>query len=196
MRESFEVDLRDWITSEHGATRQRFEHAIAGPVPLSHWREQAGGDGASIAWLLLHSAYHEDLAVQTVVDGRPPLLEAWRARLGLAAHAPHDGLGEHEDRSVTLAVDLDGLRAYADEVHAATAAWLGSSDLAGFDDPADGLGPLAELSGVTEDAVPWLYGLWRDKPVGWFVQWEAIGHVQGHLGEMVSVRGRLGLSPF
>ena len=28
------------------------------------------------------------------------------------------------------------------------------------------------------------------------LQWEAIGHRINHLGEMVSVRSRLGLSPF
>jgi hypothetical protein len=28
------------------------------------------------------------------------------------------------------------------------------------------------------------------------VRWACIGHVQNHLGEMVSVRNRLGLSPF
>ena len=49
---------------------------------------------------------------------------------------------------------------------------------------------------MTEAAVPWLYAMWRDKPGAWFVQWEAIGHVQGHVGEMISVRSRLGLSPF
>jgi hypothetical protein len=38
--------------------------------------------------------------------------------------------------------------------------------------------------------------MWKDKPVGWFAQWEAIGHRLNHLGEMVSVRSRLGLSPF
>ena len=55
---------------------------------------------------------------------------------------------------------------------------------------------LAHLERRRQDAVPWLYGMWAAKPMGWIVQWEAIGHVQGHLGEMVSVRGRLGLSPF
>ena len=44
--------------------------------------------------------------------------------------------------------------------------------------------------------MPWLYRMWEDKPVSWFVQWEAIGHRVNHVGEMVSVRNRLGLSPF
>ena len=44
--------------------------------------------------------------------------------------------------------------------------------------------------------MPWLYRMWAGKPTTWFVQWEAIGHRVNHLGEMVSVRNRLGLSPF
>jgi hypothetical protein len=55
---------------------------------------------------------------------------------------------------------------------------------------------IAELAGVTPEAVPWLHSMWTGKPNAWFLQWEAIGHRQGHLGEMVSVRSRLGLSPF
>lgn len=51
-------------------------------------------------------------------------------------------------------------------------------------------------AGIDEAAVPWLYRMWDTKPASFFVQWEAIGHRVNHVGEMVSVRDRLGLSPF
>ncbi len=38
--------------------------------------------------------------------------------------------------------------------------------------------------------------MWEGKPASFFVSWEDIGHGLNHLGEMVSVRNRLGLSPF
>ena len=60
-------------------------------------------------------------------------------------------------------------------------------------DAAKGLG---EIAGVDEAAVPWLYKMWDGKPASFFVSWEDIGHGLNHLGEMVSVRNRLGLSPF
>jgi hypothetical protein len=190
------VDLRRWIVAEHGATLERFDQTIAATIPVERWPEQAGGAGASIAWLLFHVAYHEDLAVSTVLTGRPPLLAHRRDLLGLGAHEPHDGLGEHEDRSVTEDLDLAELSRYARDVHGATSAWLAEPDVGSLDHDAGGPDRLGPIAGVTEDAVPWLYRLWTAKPAAWFVQWEAIGHVQGHLGEMVSVRGRLGLSPF
>jgi hypothetical protein len=190
------VELRQWIGAEHDGLRERFATAIAPHVPPSRWRERAGTGGSSIAWLVLHTAWHEDLAVAAAVQGTEPRLVHWRADLGLDGEAPHAGLGEAEDEAVTAAVDLEALTAYAAAVHDATAEWLEQADLAAFDDVPPASTRIAELAGVTTDAVPWLHAMWTGKPVGWFVQWEAVGHRQGHLGEMVSVRGRLGLSPF
>jgi hypothetical protein len=51
----------------------------------------------------------------------------------------------------------------------------------------------AELS--TQD-VGWLHRMWSDKPVWWLVQWPIIGHGHAHVGEAISVRNRMGLSPF
>jgi hypothetical protein len=190
------VDLRAWITAEHDGLRDRFAHAITPNVPPTRWRERAGDGGSSIAWLVLHTAWHEDLAIAAAVRGTEPLLATWRGDLGLAGVAPAGGLGEAEDRAITAAVDLDALSAYAGAVHEATAIWLDGADLAALDDVPPAGARMADLAGVTSDAVPWLHAMWTGKPVGWFLQWEAIGHRQGHLGEMVSVRSRLGLSPF
>lgn len=190
------VDLRAWITAEHEGLQDRFAHAIAANVPPAHWRERAGDGGSSIAWLVLHTAWHEDLAMHAAVQGVEPLLATWRADIGLAGFAPAGGLGEAEDPAITAATDLDALTAYAAAVHEATGGWLATADLADLPDVPPAGSRIAELAGVTVDAVPWLHSMWAGKPAGWFLQWEAIGHRQGHLGEMVSVRSRLGLSPF
>jgi hypothetical protein len=145
---------------------------------------------------VLHTAWHEDLAMQAAVQGIEPLLATWRADVGLATVAPAGGLGEAEDPAITAAADLDALAAYATAVHEATGRWLATADLASLPDVPPASPRIAALAGVTADAVPWLHSMWAGKPAGWFVQWEAIGHRQGHLGEMVSVRSRLGLSPF
>ncbi len=51
-------------------------------------------------------------------------------------------------------------------------------------------------AGIAESKVPWLYSMWSDQPTAFYVRWEATGHRLQHVGEMVSVRNRLGLSPF
>lgn len=53
-----------------------------------------------------------------------------------------------------------------------------------------------DRAAVDVDAVPWLDAMWAGQRGSFFLQWEAIGHRVNHLGEMVSVRNRLGLSPF
>lgn len=189
------VDLRAWVSSEHGAVLDRFEQSVASVVPLERWREPAGSGGSSIAWLAFHIAYHEDVAVNAVLAGDGPLLEAWRHDLGLDGLEAAVGLGEAEQPELTDAVDVTHLEAYLRAVHTRTAEWLATADLAALDAvPASGDG-LAR-AGIDEPAVPWLYRMWNGKPGSWFVQWEAIGHPVNHVGEMVSVRNRLGLSPF
>jgi hypothetical protein len=189
------VDLRGWISSEHGAVLDRFEQSVASAVPLERWREPAGSGGSSIAWLAFHIAYHEDVAVNAVLAGEGPLLEAWRRDLGLDGLEAEVGLGEAEQPELTDAIEVNHLERYLRAVHTRTAEWLSTADLAALDAvPASGAG-LAR-AGVVEPAVPWLYRMWDGKPASWFVQWEAIGHPVNHVGEMVSVRNRLGLSPF
>jgi hypothetical protein len=190
------VDLRAWILADHASVRARFEQGVAAHVPITRWRERPGEAGSSIAWLLLHGTWHQDLAITTAVRGRAPLLERHRTALGLAAHAPHEGLSEAEQLAVTEALDLEALDAYAAAVADETAAWLASVDLAVLDTVPSAGERIEQLAGVTAEAVPWLHGMWTGQDVGWFVRWEAIGHRHGHLGEMVSVRSRLGLSPF
>ena len=55
---------------------------------------------------------------------------------------------------------------------------------------------LTELADLTTDDVGWLHRMWSDKPVWWLVQWPVVGHGHAHVGEAISVRNRMGLSPF
>jgi hypothetical protein len=186
------MDLREWMLGEHDSVRTRFERSVAGIVPLDQWRDPAGAGGSSIAYLLFHVTYHADLAVGPVLAGDAPQLDAWRDRLGLDAFGRAAGLGESEDPNLAAGVDLEALRGYADATHQATAAWIEHGDFeATVDAPA-----ALDRSGVTAADVPWLHSMWTGQPASFFLQWEALGHRMNHLGEMVSVRNRLGLSPF
>ena len=55
---------------------------------------------------------------------------------------------------------------------------------------------LTRLGRLDEAAVPWLYRMWADRPVGWLLQWPVVGHANAHVGEGISIRNRMGLSPF
>jgi hypothetical protein len=189
------VELRDWILTEHDGVRTRFEQSVLGVVPLDRWLERPGG-GSSIAFLVLHTAYHQDVALSSVLAGLPPLREAWASRLGLAGVPADQGLAEAEPVELTELVALDHLDGYAQAVTARSRQLLSALDVQGLDAVPDAAKGLGEVAGVHESAVPWLYKMWDGKPASFFVSWEDIGHGLNHLGEMVSVRNRLGLSPF
>jgi hypothetical protein len=189
------VELRDWIAEEHANTQTRFEQSVVAAVPLERWTDPAGEGGSSIAFLAFHAAYHADLAINAVLAGSQPELAEHRAALDVEGMPGAIGLAEAEPAELTEALDLDALLDYVGAVHRAGARCLEQIDPATLGRIADGAAGLAR-AGVDEAAVPWLYRMWDGKPASWFVQWEAIGHRVNHLGEMVSVRNRLGLSPF
>ena len=97
---------------------------------------------------------------------------------------------------LTDALALDHLDAYAQAVTERSRVILDALDIDALDSVPDAAKGLDELAGVAEDAAPWLFRMWDGKPASFFVSWEDIGHGLNHLGEMVSVRNRMGLSPF
>lgn len=187
--------LREWITAEHDALLTRFEQSVGAHVPFEMWKDPAGRGGSSIAWLVFHSTWHADLAVHSVLCGEPTVLSRSRSVLGLGGVPVWVGLGETEHPALTAALHLEALGDYVDAVHAAIGRWIDTTPTDVLAARADGPGGLA-LAGVDESDVPWLYRMWTGQPASFFVEWEAIGHRLNHIGEMVSVRNRLGLSPF
>ena len=188
------MDLRRWVLDDHALVLERLERQVIDHVPPKRWAEHVDGGGTSIGWGLFHAWYHQDLA-RTAVAGAPPIIAPWRARLGVGGLAPDVGVGESEVDGVAAALEPDALAGYVREVHAAMRSWLESAGPDDFDRVADGPGALG-TAGVTVDAAGWLHAMWSGKPVAWFVRWEGIGHGHTHVGEMVSTRNRMGLSPF
>ncbi|HEY4333667.1 MAG TPA: hypothetical protein VGM78_13895, partial [Ilumatobacteraceae bacterium] len=140
---------------------------------------------------------HQDLAFNTAMTGRAPLLDAHRDSLGLASFAPGAGLAEAEDLALAAALDLEQLVRYAGDVNDAVSTWLGDMDVSAVDGVPPANERVAGIAGIPVDgALSWLHAMWNGKPVAWFVQWECIGHRHTHVGEMTALRNRLGFSPF
>lgn len=185
-------ELRTWLVAEHADLVARYRAQIGATVPRDRWREQVDGGGSSIAWLRFHSAFHADVALSCGVLGTAPLLD--RASMGVGLIHAHSGIAEADDRSVSQVMDLDALDAYCTQVDDAVGAWVATADLAVLTREVD----LAavEAAGVSVQAVPWLHRLWSQGDVGWLVRWELLGHPLSHVGEMISLRARMGLNPF
>jgi hypothetical protein len=190
------MDLRHWIVTEHDGVRARFVQSVRDMVPVERWKDRPGDGGSSIAYLVFHTASHQDVALSSVVDGRPPLRLEWATRLGLDGVPADQGLGETEVTDLTDALVLEHLDAYAAAVTERSRAILDRLDIDSLDAVPDATKGLADLAAVDDGAAPWLFRMWDGKPTSFFVSWEDIGHGLNHLGEMVSVRNRMGLSPF
>ena len=190
------VDLRRWILEEHRSIWSRLVDGVVDRVPTDRWAEHPDSGGSCIGFLLFHTSVHADYAGRVVSRGLRPLLADHRDALGLAGIAPERGVGEAEDAGIVSALVMPGLLEYARAVHEDNAAWFATLDPDVLDTVLPASDRLTELAGLAPDALPWLRNMWSDKPVWWHAQWEMAGHLLNHVGEMVAVRNRMGLSPF
>ncbi len=199
------MNLREWIANDHASVAARFSNSIEQYVPADRWKTPApgptnapaGSAGSSIEFLVFHTTYHQDLALNTAVRNHPPLLDQHRSALGIDAFDPAVGLSEAENHSLTEALDHDALLRYMAAVNGSVAGWIHDlSELALDSIPSAGY-RLEHIAGLSPDGpLSWLHSMWNGKTVAWFVQWECIGHRHTHVGEMTAIRNRMGLSPF
>ena len=190
------MDVHTWIGSDLDSVRGKLSDSVLSVVPRQRWVEQVDNGGSSITHLLLHIARHQDLAVTTAIRDHVPLYVAHRVELGLDDAASSAGLPEREDPAISAVVPTDSLLAYVDAVFEATSSWLAGLGTMALDTVAETSHRLADKASLSVDDVGWLHRMWADKPVWWLVQWPVIGHGHAHVGEAISVRNRMGLSPF
>ena len=190
------MNVHTWIANDVESVRSKLWDSVLRVVPRQRWVEQVDDGGSSIAHLLLHVARHHDLAVTTAIRNQPPLFTAHREALELSEARSSVGLAEREDPKTSRAVALEPLLTYLETVFDATNAWLADVNTLALDTIPDTSNRLATHAALSVDEVDWLHRMWTDKPVWWLVQWPVVGHGHAHVGEAISVRNRMGLSPF
>ena len=163
-------------------------------VPRERWRERVDGGGIAPLYVVWHTARHHDVAVNGVLRGHAPVLDDWSERVGIDGDTWR-GLAEGEDHELVDQLDPEAVGQYMLAVLDTSIEWLARGSLP---DPAsvpDSQSALRLLD-TPEDRFAWLYAMWENKPAQFFVGWEAVGHGYNHLGELMSIRNRMGLSPF
>jgi hypothetical protein len=189
------VDLRAWILGDLRSLRDRLAGGVLDKVPAPRRTERVDGGGVAPAYILWHLARHHDVAVNGVLRGSDEVVHAWTGRVGVDGDLWR-GLAEGEDHDLVSRLDPDAVGQYALAVIDATAAWVDqAATLPELDAVPDSAAALRRL-GTPEDRFEWLYAMWDGKPGAFFLGWEAVGHGVTHLGELVSIRNRMGLSPF
>jgi hypothetical protein len=191
------MDLPSLLVAQHHDVTSRITNQVLGRVPVERRDERPCAGSSSIAWLLWHALRHQDVAINAVVRGAPEVLarDGWAERVGASAFAGGTGLAEADDRDAAGRLVGPELEAYAAAVWHSTAAWLATVEPDDLDRVPDAPAAL-QAAAVDAEAYPWLHRMWHDKPVSFYVSWEAVGHGYNHLGEMVHLRNELGLGGF
>lgn len=187
------MNLQEWIAADLTSLRQRLG-GFVNVVPPELWAQPVDNGGLAPIAIAWHTARHHDVAVNAVVRQAPEVLDDWAGRVGIATDTWR-GLAEAEDRETTALLDPTAVGGYLLDVIDRTIAWVTNSDLPDLGAVPDSTAALAGL-GTPTDRFDWLYAMWADKPNHFFLAWEALGHGYNHLGELISLRNRLGLSPF
>lgn len=188
------MELSDWIGGDVASLRQRVVSGFINVVPSERWREQVDGGGVAPVYVLWHTARHHDVAINGVLRRRAPVLDEWMDRVGISSDTWR-GLAEGQDHELVDQLDPHMVGQYFVAVLDESLAWLAGHPPLDPRSVPEARTALAEIQ-VPVDRFDWLYDMWTDKPAQFFLSWEAVGHGFNHLGELTSIRNRMGLSPF
>ncbi|MDG1410023.1 MAG: hypothetical protein P8L46_01850 [Acidimicrobiales bacterium] len=188
------MELRSWITGDLMSLNNRVENGVLNIIPPERMAERVDDGGIAPVYALWHAARHQDVAVNSVLRGTDQVLTKWGERVG-ATEATWRGLAEAEDLDLVPHLAPRAVGDYYLAVIDETLRWVADADLSVLDTTPDSTAALAKI-GTPTDQFDWLYAMWDGKPGYFFLAWEAVGHGYNHLGELVAVRNRMGLSPF
>ena len=188
------MDLRTWITGDLTSLRNRLDGSVLNILPADRMADEIDGGGIAPIYVLWHMTRHHDVAVNGVLRTVDPVLDRWADAVGLDGD-PWRGLAEAQDTDLVSLLDPEAVAAYTLDVIDETTGWMDGGDLGVLDSVPDSAAALERI-GTPSDRFDWLYDMWDGKPGSFFLAWEAVGHGYNHLGELISLRNRLGLSPF
>ncbi len=189
------AELRSWIIEDLSSARMRLNNGVLNIIPPERATETVDGGGIAPVYVTWHMTRHHDVAINSVLRGRDQVVHDHTDALGVSERL-YRGLSEGADLDLVAVLDPEAVNTYALATLDATIGWLESeANLDGLDTVPNAAAAL-EAMGTPTDDFDWLYGMWSDKPKQWFLSWEGIDHVVTHTGELVSIRNRMGLSPF
>jgi len=188
------VDLRTWIDNDLASLRGRLDNGFFSVVPPERLVERVDEGGIVAVYVAWHTARHHDVAVNGVLRQTDEVLDEWASRVGISGDTWR-GLAENEDHELVAQLDPEAVGGYLLAVIDHTRGWIDGLDPSMLDTVPDPRAALDRI-GTPADRFDWLYSMWADKPASFFLSWEAIGHGYNHLGELISIRNRMGLSPF
>ncbi len=182
------MDIASWLTASLDDTVDRMRDQVLRIVPTDR-RQERFPDGNPLVWTSFHLARHADLGLRVLsVD---PTAEP----NGIPSDALQPGEGLQEvARDWVVELDPDAVDRYTAAVLADVRGYLAGVSAEDLDrriDVAGGLG----AEGIDLERYGWLARTWGET-VADIVRWPLLAHITHHVGEMITVRNLMGLSPF
>jgi hypothetical protein len=178
------------VSGEHGPS---LEDSLCDGLAPEQMCERPDGLN-SIAWLLWHMTRFEDVVVNTVLRGRPEVLDgAWLARLGVDTRLVGTGSTDDEVASFSTTVDPIVVREYRAAVGLRTRRWAErEADWDALATVPDVAARLAAAPTALDDRAEWVRALWAKRTGLGLLALPVIGHSYIHIGEARVTRSRLG----
>lgn len=188
------MELMKWIIAQHRGVRGAFNATVSSMVTHDQMKVRPGGEGNSIAWVMWHMARTEDVIVNGIIRRQPQLLDqdAWASKIGIDDQRIGTGFGDDEIEDFGKAVDVAALDSYWQVVAESSTAWLKSIDAAQLDDLPDTDSVASELPEGTFGANNAGLQFWGGSSTGRLIGGPIISHGYMHVGEMGTIRSRLG----
>jgi hypothetical protein len=159
-------------------------------------RQRPHESANSLAWILWHMARGEDMGVNTLVAGRPQVIEGdgWLERLGLTRADVGTGMTDDEVSDFSQRVDITALREYRAAVGRRTREVVGALSADDWDQliDADAMERARAIGAIGPNA-GWLVGVFGGKTKALILGHVGTGHNFWHLGEAMTVRSLAGL---
>ncbi|MCA1839518.1 MAG: DinB family protein [Actinomycetota bacterium] len=189
------MDLIEWIRDEHYWIRIMFERDVAKLVPLERLTERAGPNSNSIAWLVWHMARLEDAAVNGAIRQKTQIFyrDTWGPRIGTRQTTQGNNFGDEEMEEFAH-LDAGELLAYWQAVTEETIEWLKDLTAEQLSTKVDIPKIVAENPAVLEGVDDGFIKYFTGKDVGYLLRWPVILHGHLHLGEMLAIRGLIGIT--
>ncbi|MEO7803548.1 MAG: DinB family protein [Actinomycetota bacterium] len=187
------MDVIKWISSQHRGVRFAYNTSVSNLVPFDKRLVRPGEVGNSIAWLVWHMARTEDFVINSVIRRTPQIFTAWSDRLG---GDYRNGTGFSDDEVAGFDVDAAVLDSYWEAVADETTAWLKDVDPATLEDVTDIDSAVEGLPSLTGHLDSAMLDIWRGRKASYLLGAPIIAHGYMHVGEMIAIRGRLGIDGF
>jgi hypothetical protein len=164
-------------------------HGVVDDLTDREWITRAAPGQNLIGFTIWHLARTQDCHVQTFIRGVPEVITAsrWKNQGGLTSSGFGLDISLEAADAIARTTERVVVLEYADVVHKEITAWLHGLDEGDLDRVPDIQSHIAALPEYQTKAVEEAI---FDKPV-WYVLGPCLGHIRGHLGEVMTLKSIL-----